>query len=356
MVNYCRVLGCTNRSDREKHLKFFRLPKTIANQGEECKQLSEERRRLWLAKLHQDFRGKNLDNIRVCSQHFLSGTKAYLHRKDDPDWVPSLNMRQKPDPQFYKETLAARYKRRVSRAHRKVEADASQYEPVAADSSRREPVTDHKPRTGTQSENTDVRQTSVMKEEQQEWSSYLEQRETKPLLIKEEEEDDTNTLPFNVVTVKSEDEEEDSQSTQLHHRQAEQVKTGADEEDCGGSMLDIKVKIEESSEPETDDSDDWSETGSGSAGNINGSCHSCSQCGKAFKRKSFFIRHMRTHSREKPSRFSECGERDRRKKHSTTHVALHEEKKPFGCTKCGKRYKFEKCLANHLSLHKGEPL
>uniref|UniRef100_A0A667XC08 Uncharacterized protein n=1 Tax=Myripristis murdjan TaxID=586833 RepID=A0A667XC08_9TELE len=27
MVNYCRVLGCTNRSDQEKHLEYYRLPK-----------------------------------------------------------------------------------------------------------------------------------------------------------------------------------------------------------------------------------------------------------------------------------------------------------------------------------------
>ncbi|XP_050950270.1 uncharacterized protein LOC127153288 isoform X2 [Labeo rohita] len=31
------------------------------------------KRRLWLAKLNQDFQGKNLDNIRVCSNHFQSG-------------------------------------------------------------------------------------------------------------------------------------------------------------------------------------------------------------------------------------------------------------------------------------------
>ena len=73
MVNYCRVYGCTNRSDREKHLEFYRLPKVIKNQGDACQKLSEERRRLWLAKLNQDFKGKNLDNVRVCSAHFLSG-------------------------------------------------------------------------------------------------------------------------------------------------------------------------------------------------------------------------------------------------------------------------------------------
>ncbi|CAL8378098.1 unnamed protein product [Gadus morhua 'NCC'] len=54
--------------------------------------LSEERRRLWLAKLNQDLRGKNLDNVRICSAHFLSGKRSDLYQKDDPDWVPSVGM------------------------------------------------------------------------------------------------------------------------------------------------------------------------------------------------------------------------------------------------------------------------
>ena len=75
MVNYCRVLGCHNRSDRETQLQYYRLPKVIKNQGEECERLSDKRRRLslWIAGLQQNFSGKNLENIRVCSAHFISG-------------------------------------------------------------------------------------------------------------------------------------------------------------------------------------------------------------------------------------------------------------------------------------------
>ncbi|KAK0155423.1 hypothetical protein N1851_002225 [Merluccius polli] len=72
MVNYWRVFGCTNRSDREKHLEYYRLPKVITNQGEQCQKLSEERRRLWLAKLNQDLHSKNLDNVRICSAFLVS--------------------------------------------------------------------------------------------------------------------------------------------------------------------------------------------------------------------------------------------------------------------------------------------
>lgn len=73
MVNYCRVVGCHNRSDRETHLQFYRLPKVIKNQGEQCGKLSDDRRRAWIASLNQNFSGKNFDNIRICSAHFVSG-------------------------------------------------------------------------------------------------------------------------------------------------------------------------------------------------------------------------------------------------------------------------------------------
>lgn len=62
------------------------------NQGEACEKLCDERRRVWLARLQQKFDGKNLDNIRVCSAHFISGKRAELYQKDSPDWAPSVNM------------------------------------------------------------------------------------------------------------------------------------------------------------------------------------------------------------------------------------------------------------------------
>ncbi|XP_028441067.1 zinc finger protein 2 homolog [Perca flavescens] len=75
---------------------------------------------------------------------------------------------------------------------------------------------------------TDVQQLSVVKAEvpleQQEWSSRLEEADIK--------------LPFTSVPVKSEDDEEKAQSSQLHESQTEEnreaERTGADGEDCGG--------------------------------------------------------------------------------------------------------------------------
>ncbi|KAM7018602.1 uncharacterized protein LKV04_005855 [Tautogolabrus adspersus] len=101
----------------------------------------------------------------------------------------------------------------------------------------------------------DVQQLLVSKEElppeQQEWSHILDQEDTKPQHIKEEHEElwssqeeeqlqgleqaDTTKFPFTPVSVKSDDDEEKLQSSQLHQRQTEQMETGVDGEDCGGA-------------------------------------------------------------------------------------------------------------------------
>lgn len=41
MVNYCHIFGCTNRSDGEKHLELYSLPKVTKR--EQCQKLSEEK-------------------------------------------------------------------------------------------------------------------------------------------------------------------------------------------------------------------------------------------------------------------------------------------------------------------------
>lgn len=40
LVVYCFVFDCNN--NKKKHLGFYRLPKVIRNQGEQCQMLSEE--------------------------------------------------------------------------------------------------------------------------------------------------------------------------------------------------------------------------------------------------------------------------------------------------------------------------
>ena len=80
MVHFCCVPGCSNRSDRESHLSFHRLPlkrKHILKQ--------------WIHKIGR----KNLplkESMRVCSDHFPD-SRGRILRSDE---VPSLNLPSLP--------------------------------------------------------------------------------------------------------------------------------------------------------------------------------------------------------------------------------------------------------------------
>ncbi|XP_071378224.1 zinc finger and SCAN domain-containing protein 12-like isoform X2 [Centroberyx affinis] len=194
----------------------------------------------------------------------------------------------------------------------------------------------------------DLQQLLVSKEEvppeQQEWSPSLDQEDPEPPHIKEEQEElwtsqegeqlqgleeaDITKFPSTSVPVKSEDDEEKPQSSQLHQSQTEenreaeplasssteQMKTEADGEDCGVSeparnldpASDLQPtsdgKTSDSSEPETEDSNDyWMETsepqsGSDSRQNSGQKRFSCSVCGNRFGRKATLLRHMIVHT------------------------------------------------------------
>ena len=89
----CAVLGCMNRSGKDKNKCFFRLPSVVTHQGERTLELSKRRQVEWLAKIRrQDIRPEKYANTRVCSDHFISGTPAALYDESNPDWAPSLHL------------------------------------------------------------------------------------------------------------------------------------------------------------------------------------------------------------------------------------------------------------------------
>ncbi|XP_078123344.1 uncharacterized protein LOC144528555 [Sander vitreus] len=194
-----------------------------------------------------------------------------------------------------------------------------------------------------------LQQLLVVKEEvspeQQECSSSVDQKKPEPPPhIKEEQEElwssqegeqlqgleeaDITKFPFTPVPVKSEDDEEKAQSSQLHQRQTQHMEAEADGEDCGGPeparnshphpplQPETEDQTGDSSEPETDDSADWKETREPKSA-LNSLKHdsrckktfSCSECGRIFGTRGHLFDHMRIHPGEKKYSCSVCNKR-----------------------------------------------
>ena len=76
MVHFCTVPGCSNRSDRESHLSYHRLP--LKNNSV---------LKIWIHKIGR----KNLplnESTRVCSEHFVN-SRGRMLRSDE---VPTLKL------------------------------------------------------------------------------------------------------------------------------------------------------------------------------------------------------------------------------------------------------------------------
>ncbi|XP_054461546.1 zinc finger protein 260-like isoform X2 [Anoplopoma fimbria] len=248
----------------------------------------------------------------------------------------------------------------------------------------------------------DVQQLLVVKEEvppeQQEWSSSLDQEEPEPPHIKEEQEElwtsqegeqlqgleeaDITKFTFTPVPVKSEDDEEKPQSSQLHHRRTEHMETEADGEDCGGPEPDRNSDPDrhpepdpdeetgDSSEPETDGSEDWKETREPQSGlnSLNNDevsvsesrCSagekpfSCSECGKSFHLKKGLNIHMKCHRGEKALNCSICEKSFTQSGSLQTHMRIHTGEKPFSCSVCEKSFTQSGSLQTHMRGHTGE--
>ncbi|XP_035848898.1 zinc finger protein 2 homolog [Sander lucioperca] len=239
---------------------------------------------------------------------------------------------------------------------------------------------------------TDVEQLLVVKEEvppeQQECSSSVDQQEPEPPLnIKEEQEElwssqegeqlqgleeaDITKFPFTPVPVKSEDDEAEAQSSQLHQRQTQHMETEADGEDCGGPeparnshpllQPETEDQTGDSSEPENDDSADWKETREPQSA-LNSLKHdsrckkrfSCSECGRRFGYKENLNRHMRTHTGEKPFSCSVCTKSFTQRGNLKTHMITHTGEKVFSCSVCKKTFTHSWSLGPHMRIHTGE--
>ena len=71
----CGIYGCSNCPNIKKEFSYFEVPKIITNQGDNTRELSIERRRLWKAAINRkDIQSEEKwEHTIVCSKHFVGG-------------------------------------------------------------------------------------------------------------------------------------------------------------------------------------------------------------------------------------------------------------------------------------------
>jgi len=78
----------------------------------------------------------------------------------------------------------------------------------------------------------------------------------------------------------------------------------------------------------------------------------CSECGKQFYEHSMLVRHLRTHSGEKPFKCTECSASFGDQGNLKRHMRLHTGEKPYKCSECGRQFSMSHSLKVHQLSHK----
>ncbi|XP_062829621.1 zinc finger protein 165 isoform X2 [Anolis carolinensis] len=86
--------------------------------------------------------------------------------------------------------------------------------------------------------------------------------------------------------------------------------------------------------------------------------YECSYCGKRWQCRSELLRHLRTHTGERPHKCSDCGKSFSTSSHLIQHKRVHTGERPYSCKDCGKSYRRRASLVQHEreKCQKGSPL
>lgn len=99
----CLIVGCRNRSGRDKRLYFAKVSSIIENQGKDARELSEERRSRWISAISRDdLTDTILENDRVCvwdtlflerpQNHGINLTSSFLAYSERGVWIPTSGL------------------------------------------------------------------------------------------------------------------------------------------------------------------------------------------------------------------------------------------------------------------------
>ncbi|XP_043206542.1 zinc finger protein with KRAB and SCAN domains 1-like [Amphibalanus amphitrite] len=80
----------------------------------------------------------------------------------------------------------------------------------------------------------------------------------------------------------------------------------------------------------------------------------CEICGKAFAWRGHLVKHMQTHTGERPLSCEICGQTFRWTSHLTDHLRRHKNEKPFICSICGKSFVSGNVFKGHMRTHTDE--